>query len=256
MAESEARRSTGRSARPGGRPPRCRSGATRSSRATFAAGSPTSISWSRTPAGSSSSASAATTRRTASCARTRSPRAAPPHAAGVAPRVAYAEPGVLVLDFIEGRTFDAGGRARPEEPRAHRRARAPHAPRDAEASARAGRALLGLPRRARLRAHALRAAEHRHGASAPADRRSRSSWSAPSGRSSSSSATTTCCRQHHRRRQAAVAGRLGICRLQLAALRSRRPRLEQRDAAEDARDDARALFRRRSPTSCAAASPR
>ncbi len=27
------------------------------------------------------------------------------HAAGVAPRVAYAEPGVLVLDFVEGRTF-------------------------------------------------------------------------------------------------------------------------------------------------------
>ena len=27
------------------------------------------------------------------------------HAAGVAPRVAYAEPGVLVLDFIEGRTL-------------------------------------------------------------------------------------------------------------------------------------------------------
>jgi thiamine kinase-like enzyme len=27
------------------------------------------------------------------------------HAAGVAPRVAYAEPGVLVLDYIEGRTF-------------------------------------------------------------------------------------------------------------------------------------------------------
>ena len=27
------------------------------------------------------------------------------HAAGVAPRVAYAEPGVLVLDFIEGQTF-------------------------------------------------------------------------------------------------------------------------------------------------------
>jgi len=27
------------------------------------------------------------------------------HAAGVAPRVAYAEPGVLVLDFIEGKTF-------------------------------------------------------------------------------------------------------------------------------------------------------
>ena len=27
------------------------------------------------------------------------------HAAGVAPRVAYAEPGVLVIDFIEGRTF-------------------------------------------------------------------------------------------------------------------------------------------------------
>lgn len=29
------------------------------------------------------------------------------HAAGVAPRVAYAEPGVLVLDFIEGYTFTA-----------------------------------------------------------------------------------------------------------------------------------------------------
>lgn len=30
------------------------------------------------------------------------------HAAGVAPRVAYAEPGVLVLDFIEGKTFTPG----------------------------------------------------------------------------------------------------------------------------------------------------
>ena len=43
-----------------------------------------------------------------------------------------------------------------------------------------------------------------------------SGWRRRSGRSSSSSATTTCCRQPHRRRQAALAGRLGICRLQLA----------------------------------------
>ena len=65
------------------------------------------------------------------------------HAAGVAPRVVYAEPGVLVLDFIEGTTFT------PEDVRDPRNLDRivdlvqTNAPGDPEASARAGRALLG-----------------------------------------------------------------------------------------------------------------
>ena len=114
------------------------------------------------------------------------------HAAGVAPEVVHAEPGVLVLDFIEGRTFTPEDVRNPQNLAAIVDARPAQPPRDPEASARARRALLGVPRRARLRPHACRGAERRPGRARRAARRRRRSWSAPSGRSTSSSATTTC----------------------------------------------------------------
>ena len=64
-------------------------------------------------------------------------------------------------------------------------------------------------------------------------------------------------RQLHRRRQAALAGRLGICRLQLAAVRSRRARLQQRASAEPQRSSAArsSISAGRSTMRCAAAPP-
>ncbi len=156
------------------------------------------------------------------------------HAAGVAPRVAYAEPGVLVLDFIEGRTLtpadvrDPKNLARIVEivRRTHREVpkhlRGPgvlfwvfHVVRDyAHALAEFPSTDMGHLRRlisySELLERAVGPVElvfgHNDLLAAKSDRR----------------------------RQAAVARRLGICRLQLAALRSRRPRLEQRDAGKDA----------------------
>ena len=83
------------------------------------------------------------------------------HAAGVAPRVAYAEPGVLVLDFIEGHTFTPEDVRNPKNLAADRRADPADAPGDPETSARPGRAVLGVPCRARLRALARRGDERR-----------------------------------------------------------------------------------------------
>ena len=71
------------------------------------AASPTSTSSSPTPAAATSCASAATSPSTTVVAPPSSPPAAPPTPPGSPPRSATAEPGALVLDFIDGRTFAA-----------------------------------------------------------------------------------------------------------------------------------------------------
>ena len=157
--------------------------------------------------------------------------------------VGTAEPGALVLDFIDGRTFAAGRRQRSGEPRPDRRPRPPLPPRDPEASARPGAAVLGLPRRPRLRPHARRAPPPDWRTFAlPAPRalerggragRARLRPQRPAGR------------QHPRRRQPALAGRLGICRLQLrrSSISAASPRTAEMPLA-DARGAARSLLRR------------
>ena len=114
------------------------------------------------------------------------------HAAGISPAVLHAEPGVLVLDLVEGRTFG------PEDVRerrnlgAHRAAAAPRPSRAAALPARADAGVLGLPRPARL------CGRPRRGASSPRRRAARdcstapSAWSGQWARSIWSSATTTC----------------------------------------------------------------
>ena len=92
--------------------------------------------------------------------------------------------------------------------------------------------LLGVPCRARLcRTRCAKPAAATLAAPAGLARAAERARSARSARSSWSSATTIFCRQLHRRRQAAVADRLGLCRLQHAAVRPRRSRLEQRAVA-------------------------
>ena len=115
------------------------------------------------------------------------------HAAGISPAVLHAEPGVLVLDLIEGRTLGpADVRERRQLARIVPLLRLVHTelPRS---PARADPGVLGVPRPARLRGHAA-------GRQQPDDRRrcrtcspAPSASSAPSARSSWCSATTTCC---------------------------------------------------------------
>ena len=75
-------------------------------------------------------------------------------ACGLSPELLHQAPGALVFRFIEAKTLSAED----VRPRAHAGAHpaaAAHLPsRDAEARARAGADLLGIPRRARLRPHA------------------------------------------------------------------------------------------------------
>ena len=153
-------------------------------------------------------------------------------AAGVAPRVVHAEPGVLVLDFIEGHTFTPEDVRNPKNlarivdliQRTHREIpkhlRGPgvlfwvfHVVRDyAHSLSEASSADLRQIRKLVAQSEEL---EKRGRADRPRLRPQRPPR-----------------RQHHRRRQAALAGRLGICRLQFAALRSRRTCLEQRAAGD------------------------
>ena len=81
-------------------------------------------------------------------ARGRRSRRMPP---GCRRRSMHAEPGALVMRFVEGRTLGAGGGPPARDAAPRRRARAPLPPRGAEAPARPGADLLALPCAARLR---------------------------------------------------------------------------------------------------------
>ena len=115
------------------------------------------------------------------------------HAAGVAPEVVHAEPGVLVLAFIEGRTFTPEDVRNPKQSRPDRRARPAHAIRRSRSICAGPGVLFWVFHVIRDYAHTL--AEATGADTAQLRRllaRARASWSARSGRSSSSSATTTC----------------------------------------------------------------
>ena len=104
-------------------------------------------------------------------------------AAGVAPKVVHAEPGVLVIDFIEGHTFTPEDVKNPKNLARIVGSDPAHAQGNSEAPARPGRALLGLPRRARLRALAVGGVERRPAAGPNGSSRNRRTWSRQSGRS-------------------------------------------------------------------------
>ena len=179
------------------------------------------------------------------------------HAAGVSPRVRYAEPDALVIDFVDGRTLTPEDVRAPENlarlveliRRAHREI-PKHFPGPAP--------LFWVFQVVRDYARVLaRAAQP---ACLHARRPSREGGAAGTGGRADRHRLRpqrSSRRQSHRRRQAALAGRLGICRLQLAAVRPRRPRLEQRDRREAARAPARSsISTGRSTAICAVASPR
>ena len=215
------------------------------------------ISRSRIADAATSCASAATSPCTASCARTSWPPAAPRMRPGLARGVVHAEPGVLVLDFIEGRTFTPEDVRDPGQPDAAGRAGAALPPRDSAITCAGPAPMFWVFHVVRDYAHTLREAA---AADLPllADLLARAER-ARSGRRPDRDRVRpqrSAGRQLHRRRQAAVAGRLGICRLQLAAVRSRRPRLQQRAAAEQTREMLlEPISAGPSTTSCAAAPP-
>ena len=93
------------------------------------------------------------------------------HLAGLSPCVVHAEPGIVVLDFIEGRTLHGGGRAQPRQPRAPGRHSAALPPRHSAIFARACRDVLGVPCRARLCPHAQRRREPPHSSPPGSSRR-------------------------------------------------------------------------------------
>ena len=146
-------------------------------------------------------------------------------------------------DALRRRT-DARARGRPpaRDAAPRRRPRAPLPPRGAEAPARPGADLLALSRAARLRrdarggaepvaagaAAALRAADRAFEARARPDRDRVRPQRPPA-------------LEPHRRRRAAVADRLGLCRLLDPALRPRQPRHQQRARARG-RADAPSLY--------------
>ena len=78
------------------------------------------------------------------------------HLAGLSPGVVHAEPGILVLDFIEGRTFTPEDVRNPANLRAPDRHGAAVSPGHSAILARAWRDVLGVPCRARLRTYAAR----------------------------------------------------------------------------------------------------
>jgi hypothetical protein len=78
------------------------------------------------------------------------------HAAGIAPEVVHAEPGALVLAFVDGRTLGPDDIRGPGHPAPDRRRRAALPSRGAEALARSRVHVLAVPCRARLRAQAAR----------------------------------------------------------------------------------------------------
>ena len=142
-----------------------------------------------------SCASARTSPSTASCASTSSrPRAPRPSSASRRPCV-HAEPGVLVLEFVEGRTLDEadirdpamlGGSCRCSSACHREMARQVAAP----------ALMFWVFHIVRHYAPSSRRASSRHVASIPqSHRRAATRWRRPSGRSSSSSATTTSCRR-------------------------------------------------------------
>ena len=159
------------------------------------------------------------------------------HAAGISPEVVHAEPGAMVFRYVEGRTLA------PEDVRSRDDAR--------RASCRScALRITAIPQHFRgpapifwvfqvLRDYAARLAERRAppgGRAAALHGGRRAPGAAWSGRSRSCSATTTCSAANLiDDGSAAVAGRLGVCRLQQPAVRPRRPRLEQRAAARRSR---------------------
>ena len=91
-------------------------------------------------------------------------------AAGVAPRVIHAEPGVLVIDFIEGHTFAPEDVQKSQEPRPYRGSDPAHAQGNSKVPSRPRRALLGIPCRARLCPLAIGGIERRTAADPKARR--------------------------------------------------------------------------------------
>ncbi len=154
------------------------------------------------------------------------------HAAGVSPAVLYHEPGALVIDFIEGRTLTAadlqddaaaGPGAGAGDARASRHSAPP---------ARPGADLLGVPRHARLCRHAARRAQPAPAAAARPAGRGRASWKRAVGPVDlvfGHNDLLPANFLHDGTRH--VADRLGLCRLQLAAVRPGRAGRQQRPVA-------------------------
>ena len=149
-------------------------------------------------------------------------------AAGVSPEVLHAEPGALVLDFVEGRTFAADDVREPRNlealidlvRRCHR-----DIPRICAARRRSSGSSTSL----RDYAHTLAEGASRHRPLLPRLLAEAEALEAAVGPVEIVFGHNDLLRrQLHRRRQPPLAGRLGLCRLQLAAVRPRRPRLQRR----------------------------
>ncbi len=163
--------------------------------------------------------------------------------AGISPEVIYAEPGALVLRYIEGRALtselvrdDALLPAAVDlVKRCHERM---------PACCATGIDVLGIPGDSRIRGRTAHAGESARGAFAAA-RRTRG---APRTRGRTGEHRVRpqrpARRQFHRRRQTVVADRLGLRRFQQPVVRSGRPRFQQRTRCGSDAVRPRTLFRR------------
>ena len=142
------------------------------------------------------------------------------HAAGFAPAVHYAEPGVMVSAFSARRPIDAAdvrGECRP-----HRRAAAALPRRDARPCLRRGLHVLGVPRHPRLCPHARGGRQPAAAAAAALSRAGRRAGGGAAAAADRVRPQRPAAGQLPRRRRAAVADRFRICRLQHRHVRSGR----------------------------------
>ncbi len=115
------------------------------------------------------------------------------HAAGFAPAVRYAEPGIMVTEYPRRQDLCGRRRARQYRPRRSPDARFP--PRDAQPHLRRRLHVLGVPRHPRLCAHAGGRRQPQARATCPSFWRWPTSWSGRRSCCRSSSATTIFCRR-------------------------------------------------------------
>ena len=211
------------------------SGPARSIRSRCTAASPTSTSSSRTPAAATSSASASDIPAHNIVRSTELAASRAAHAAGLSPAVRHAEPGVLVIDYIDGRTLAAEDVRDPTNLDRLAELVAPLPPRHPAALPRPGADVLGLPGGPRLRPHP-RAERQPPSRALPRllDGR-RGAGGRRRARSRSSSATTTCCRPTSSTTAAASGWSTGSMPASTPALRPRRARLQRRADARPQR---------------------